>query len=235
MRLLFENIIDNATITSLNGSLNYPPENLQDTVLKKRFQSSIDNDVLTINFAATSSVNSFYYGFTNAAFMRIRFYLGSDSLVKTVTVLNPTTAEDAYHFSEITADFAEIYIEGPEGVYLGGAGCGMSIIFPDPENRWNEPLEDNSIVSESLSGETENDYVESLRIYSWIFKDNTRESTNYYRGLYKDLGIGKPIWIDPFENDHDYIGPIYAKLTKNFNATKDGRRFNFYLDIKQAR
>jgi hypothetical protein len=234
MKLLLNNIILDATITSLNGSLNYPPENIQDSVLAKRFQSSIDQDVLTCDFESQSSVNCFYYSFTNASTIQVRFFIGSDTLVYAFTISSPEDT-GAYHFNTIVADFMEIVIIGGLGVYIGGCATGLDVSFPNPVSPWNENVEDNSIVSENRAGETQTESIESLDVYSWIFRENSREEVNYYKNLLETVGLGTLIWVDPFEQDHDFISPLYAKLTNPVKISKDGRNYRFNLDIKQAR
>lgn len=233
MKILFTNLIDSATITSTFGSLNYPPENLQDKIVKKRFQSTLDADTIRIDFSDTVSLDCFYYAFTNATLIQVFFLTGSDTIVHSIVIDDPQYI-GAYHFDAIDVDFIEIYLTGPLGVYLGSVGSGLEIDFPDPVNRWPEPMEDNSLVAESLSGETLNDYIKPLRVYNWVFPEIRREDLNYYRAFYNNLGLGNPVFMDPFYVDHEFIEPIYAKLTKAFTPNKVERMYDFNLDIKES-
>jgi len=79
------------------------------------------------------------------------------------------------------------------------------------------------------------DYVEPLRLHSWTFPEVTRDDINDWAEYFKDLGIGKPIYIDPFEDDHTFLKPLYAALTEPFAAKKVGRRYTFDLTVKEAR
>jgi hypothetical protein len=234
--ILFDNLIDDSEITSLHASLNYPVENLQNSVLRKRYQCSEDVDTLTFIFSDSNSlVKDFWYAFTNAAYLQLRLYDHYGLLLHTITINYPDNDMETYHFTGVYAAYAELDIQGDEGVYLGGIGLGNAISFPDPEGKWNEPLTDNSIAVSSLGGQSKSEYIEPLRRYSFNFIDITREDLNYYIGLIKNLGKGKPVFMDLFENNHDFILPIYAKITAQPTPRKDGRNYEFDLPIEEAR
>lgn len=236
MRILFDNLIDNATITSLHASLNYPVENLQDNVLRRRYQCSEDEDTITIIFEQTNNlITDFFYSFTNAEYLQLRLYQTYGILVYTLTINNPQSDTQSYNFTGVDAAYAELDIRGDEGVYLGGLALGEAIQFPDPKNKWNEPLADNSLFSESLGGQTNHEYIEPLREYPFDFENTPVEDKNYYIGLIKDLGIGKPVYIDPFERNHNFMMPIYAKFTRQPGPSKNGRVYDWNINIKEAR
>ena len=235
MILLFNNIIDNATLTSLNASLNYPVENLQNISLRKRYQCSIDTDTITITFAEDSPVQDFWYAFTNADYLELRLYDQYAALLETITVNDPQDIGAFHLAASVDAAYAELDITGYGGVYLGGIGLGVGIEFPDPDQAWEEPREDNSSVSHSRAGQSSQDYVRPLRVHDWEFLDITRNDINYYQDFYDDLGIGRPIWIDPFDRNHSFMQPIYAVMTQAFRALKDGRNYRFNLNIREAR
>lgn len=235
MRVVFDNIVLDSTLSSLNASLNYPVENLQDSILKKRYQSTLATDTITIDFSETLSVSSFFYAYTNATSLVLRLYVGSDSLVLTLNITDPENYIDAHHFTAVSADYAEIDIVGPADVYLGGIALDDSVEFPDPINAWQENYQDNSSVSENDDGNTLQDYIKPLKVNSWIFRNVTRYNTNFYKDLYELTGIGKIIWVDPFEDNHDFLEPLYCKMTAPLQPKKNGRRYNFELSIKEAR
>jgi len=235
VKVIFDNIVLDSTLSSLNASLNYPVENLQDSILKKRYQSVVTSDTITIDFSETLTVSSFWYVYTNATYLQLRLYVGSDSLVFTLTINNPESYIDAHYFSAVDADYAELDIIGPENVYLGVIALDDPVEFPDPENVWTEGYQDNSSVNENDDGNTLQDYIKPLKINNWKFRDVTRYDSNYYKDLYELTGIGKIIWVDAFEDNHDFLKPLYCKMTAPLQPTKNGRRYNFELNIKEAR
>ena len=234
MILLFEDKVANATFTSLNASLNYPAENLQNQILRKRYQSSIESDTITITFSGASTIKDFWYAFTNATSLELRLYSGLSVLLHTITISSPQ-AIDAYHFTAVEASYAEIDIAGSTGVYLGGVGLGSGVTYPDPLNAWEENYIDNSVVATSRAGQTLQDYVEPLKVNNWTFREIDRDDMNSFKTLYKNKGIGKPLWVDLFEGNHDFLEPIYASIGQPIVTTKNGRKYNFNINMREAR
>jgi len=237
MKILFHNLIDDATLTGEHTSFNYPPENWQSTSIYKRVQSSLHYDTVTIvfeNYDAT--ISDFWYAFTNATLIIIRLYDYENGLIYEHRIDEPE--EDIGHiwFTPIEdVDSMEIYYEGPLGVYLGGIGVGQAYVMPDPEAAWAETDEDNSIVSESPYGQTNQDYVRPLRSYPFRFPDLSRNEMNEMQELIRRVGRGRPLWIDPFDLNHDFMKPLYGKITNALKADKNGRTYYFTLEIKEAR
>ena len=235
MKVIFDNIVLDSTLSSLNASLNYPVTNLQDSVLKRRYQSVVSSDTITVDFSETLFVSSFFYAYTNATSIIIRLYIGSDSLVFTLTITDPESEIGAHYFTGVYADYAEIDIIGPENIYLGGIALSDPVEFPDPDYAWPENYQDNSSVSENSDGNTNQDYMKPLKIYNWTFKNVTRSDTNFYKELYELTGIGKIIWLDATERNHDFLEPLYCKMIAPLQPKKNGRRYNFQLNVKEAR
>jgi len=237
MKILFENYFDSATLSSVNASLNYPIENLQDSFLHTRYQSSIDVDTITAYFAEDVSISDFFWGFTNATKLILRLYDYENVLLFSITINNPDPAIDGIEFDTIDdVDHAELYIEGlAVGTYLGGIGIGLCYIMLDPLSAWEEPDYDNSDFDESSGGQTLQNYVRPLRGYSLSFTDIPREITDEIMTLYRSVGIGKPLWVDITELAHDFVSPIYGKIMSAISPRRNGRRYDFDITIKEAR
>ena len=53
--------------------------------------------------------------------------------------------------------------------------------------------------------------------------------------LYYSTGKGKCLWFDFTELDHDYKKPLYGKITNEIDPQKNGRRWDFNIEIMEAR
>ena len=84
MKILFDNKILDATISALYDSTTYPAENLKSVFLHQKFQSTENNDTLTVTFDDNVSVDSFFWGFTNMTAMEVRFYDDTDTLLERI-------------------------------------------------------------------------------------------------------------------------------------------------------
>lgn len=235
MKILFDNVVIGSTITSPYESLNYPADNLQDEILRRRYQSSRDIDTITIAFEDEADVSCFFWAFTNATQMILRLYNFSDELIFSQTIDDPDQLSVIY-FDRNYAASAEIDITGSTtGVYLGGVGLGEEVTFPDPDYEWPENYTDNSVLSSSKEGQTLQNYVEPLRVHQFNFSDLTRNEMNAIKELYESVGIGYQLWFDFFEDDHDFIGPMYGFFSEPIQPKKNGRRYNFTITVREAR
>ncbi len=236
MRILFEDKVLAATLSAVNASPNYPVANLQSAFLKQRFQSTAAADIVTVVFAADETIDCVYYGFTNATGLVVQLKNAGGAVLKTITVTTPGEI-GAHHFAAVPAVRSIVVaITGAgAGVYLGGFAAGEEEILPDPEAAWEEPKIDNSTVSSSPDGQYSQSYRRPLRSYSWNLPDVTRENATALSDLYLALGAGRPVWADPFEENHDFIPPIYCVITEPLAPRKSGRRYSITLSIVEAR
>lgn len=236
MRILFEDKVLAATLSAVNASSNYPVANLQNAFLKRRFQSTAAADTVTALFGADESIDCVYYGFTNATGIVIQLKNAGGAVLKTITITTPEEI-GAHHFAAVPAVRSiVVQITGAgAGVYLGGLAAGEEVVLPNPEAEWEEPKVDNSTVSSSPDGQYNQGYLRPLRSYSWNLPDTTREDANTLSDLYLALGAGRPVWADPFEENHDFIPPIYCVITEPLAPRKSGRRYSITLSIAEAR
>lgn len=237
MKILFDNLLIGATFASVNASNNYPPANLYDTSLIKRSQSSLDWDTITITLEDSSTISDVFWGYTNATLIRLRFYDYEGVLLYEHIVTAPDEWIGHETFAAVPGvDYVELYYEGDLGVYLGGLGLGVAVKMPDPLATWAETSEDNSVVSSSLHGQTNQDYISPLRQYPFEFPPiMTRDEMNVIQELVNGVGKGFPLWLDPFEDNHDFMLPLYATIVEAMPVEKDGRRYGFALTLKEAR
>ncbi len=257
MRLLLDNILSTATLSSLHEDSNNPLTNLYHAFLRNRYQSEDISDTITIEFPDPVSINSFYFGYTNAESLAIQFLNADGDIILENDNFELATEDgftlatedgfdligydgeepeqiESFHFDPITVKTILIYLSGSENVYLGGCGVGTTYAPPSPSDNWIEPLEDRSIVSESQAGQVLQEYVEPLRAYEFSFQLLTRTELNELRQTFIDLGRGKPIWIE-LVPDHDEIIPLYGSINADPGTDRARMLLSFTLKFKEAR
>lgn len=236
MKILFDNKVVGSTITSLNENANYPAENLSDEMLWKRYQAIRDTDTITILFDLSLSIDCFFYSYNNVSTMVVKFYDIYDTLLYTETI-STVYDSDAIYFTEVE-DVSYIKIDvttSYTNAYCGGMAFGLSEDFGNVFSVWEDIPIDNSIVNDSDSFQSLQNYTEPADGYNFSFYDLTNDEKLYFQDLYKSKGIGGKIWADPFEDNHDYMTPLYATIRSVIAPIKNGRRFNISLKIREAR
>lgn len=236
MKILFDNLVKNATLTTTYPNLNYPVSNLAHAFLRRRYQTADPPTTITVTFAEVSSVNCFFYGYHNLTAIALRLYDDGDVLLHTVTIANPESGVGAEHFDEVAlVEYAQVDITAAASGYLGGIGLGMSELLPSPVADFEEDLIDNSIVSTSPGGQTQQIYIESLKSDVYTIRDVTRERRAEIVALFLAVGVGAPLWIDAFYDNHTYQSPFYGHFVRTINTVKNGRRFDFGIELREAR
>lgn len=249
MKILFENLLSTATISSTNALANYPVQNLYHPFLRKRWQASGGENTITIVFNEPKVCNCFYFSWTNSG-LTIKLYSNG-------TIVHEFNgSKTAYHFDPVvitrveivalsvipiatengniiaTDLFAEIVSSGEFGTFIGGIGIGNEYSLPPPMSFWSESFDDRSIVSESDNGQVLYEYIEPLRQYDFTIELLNRTDTRQLQYQYLAYGQGKPVWID-FETDE--LQPMYCRLTGTIETDKNKRQYKTKIKIKEAR
>ncbi len=235
MRILFDNLFENASISATNESLNYPAINLVHPFLEKRFQSSGVSSVITLDFTEDQTMDCFFYAFHNTTSLSVVY---KNSVAATLLTLNISSPEDVgieYFASLTTIRSVEITINGPDPVYLGGVGGGVCYQMPDPLADYEPGNADNSDPVESPFGQTLQNYIKPLRALKYGFRENENSARKEIDTRYKSVGKGKPIYFDLYEDTREKEEPIYGKITNDLGFSYSPRRYNFELNILEAR
>ncbi len=236
MRVLFDNLVVPATLTTDEPSDNYPVTNLAHPFLRRKYQSVSSPAIITVTFAADSVVDCFFYGWHNFTSLIVRLYDSGDSLLSTITVASPESGVGSEFFTAVPAvAYAEVEIAGSVP-YLGGLGIGEFYELPRPIGDFSEGLDDHGVVVASSSGQAQQLYVEPLKTRDYTLVEMTRATRAEVAALMTSAGIGRPLWLDAFRLDHDYEPPMYCRIVREWVTTKNGRRYNARsIEFKELR
>jgi len=235
MRILFNNVFENASFLATNESLNYPVTNLAHPFLRKRFQSTSTSSVVTASFTSDQVMSCLFYGFHNFTSMTVVFKNSGGSTLLTLNITSPDDIGVEYFTTLTTVRSVVFTITGISGFYLGGVGGGACYAMPDPLAAYSPGNADNSDFVETPDGQTLQNYVEPLREYEFGFRDQTGVVYPEINSMYRSVGVGKPIYIDIYEDNRDKEPPIYGKIMKSLTFPYKPRRYGFTLKIREAR
>jgi hypothetical protein len=233
MKILFDNALEDATLTALYASPNYPVANLSHRILKKRFQSILNSDTITMSWAAAVVVNSIYVGYTNATAFVLRLYNASSTLLATISF---TPSDMAKHFAAVSGvRSAQLDISNSlTSVYLGGVGIGEDYTMPDPRNDWGDGFVDKSKKEVSADGQVFGDRIEPLRMIPLNFFSAEHALYREIRDLVKPNNRIVPLWVDVFESWHEEMLPMYGTLDLGDPKKRD-KKIDFSIAIQEAR
>lgn len=236
MKLLFDGLIGSSTLSSQYPSNSYPLSNLQDSFLTRRYQSSRDIDVVMMLFAAPSDVDCFFWGYTNAIQIVFSLYDYENALLYSQTIDNPYSGVDSIYFDTVEdASYALISLSYDSiGVFIGGCDCGPVYEFPDPLENFENGFSDATIWNKSPNGQTSFDRAEPLRAHTFEFKGIDLSWMQEIENKYINYGIGRPLFIDPFNQNHDFMMPIWATIQRPLGNKKNGVNRETILEIEES-
>lgn len=104
MRILFDNVLDVATLTSLNAEDAYPVRNLVSPFLRQIYQASLATDTITIALTEDVDIDAIFWGFTNMKQMTVSMYDASDALLELIYIEHERVG---YYYG-----YSDIYLYG---------------------------------------------------------------------------------------------------------------------------
>lgn len=235
MRILFSNVFENASFLATNESFNYPVTNLAHPFLRKRFQSTSTSSVVTASFTSDQVMSCLFYGFHNFTSMTVVFKNSGGSTLLTLNITSPDDIGVEYFTALTTVRSVVFTITGTNGFYLGGVGGGACYSMPDPLAAYSPGDNDNSDFVETPDGQTLQNYITPLLEYEFGFRDQTGDIYKEVKERYRSVGVGKPLFIDLYEDNRAKDTPLYGKLMAAPGFAYQPRRYSFTLKMREAR
>ena len=238
MRILFVNEIEGSGVTSVNGSLNYPAESIYHPFLRKKFKSLLSSDALTIDLDSAADMNCFFMGFHNVTAGTVSFFDGALSPVG--TPLDLASALDIFvaYFSTISVKRIVVDVSTTSSqVFIGGIGAGVYQQMPiDLTASFPFEVTEATTISRSAGGQTSRNKAPSLRSRSWTWPDLDQTEKDDLDPIVLALGIGKPVWMDLFENNRTFDPPMYAFVKDERGLTNPSfNRYDMTINFQEAR
>jgi hypothetical protein len=234
MKILFENKAVGSTITSDNENANYPAQNLDHVFQRVKYKSNTFEDEIVLMLDEDASVNSFWYGFSNATDMTVKLYSSSSVLLDTITV-DCTETSGAEFFTAQTIRWIEIVVscEVTEDLYIGGVAIGLSKDVPAPLATFEKSTESSSSKGRSAEGQVSFQYTEPLLKFNLNFDAVGRsEYWEFFQDMYEV--DGGHIWIDITPDSHDVYPPIYC-TTETIQSPARDDSVSYRVTFTEAR
>lgn len=219
MKILYNNLLEQAALSAVNENESYPVSNLIDGFLELRFQGILSTTVITADFTTDQTVSCIALGYHN---LSSGSYILKDSGGSTVLSgsLNVAYDTDMTYFTATTCRSIEITLASSTTLYLGGLSVGVPFFI----EYWN--------VNPGFSFPTQSAFT-SLRggqaigtpaYTSEKWRATLSEITNTQRKEYKEMiktAKWWPCYADLYEDAHDEQRPIHAILEGDDQFVRD--------------
>ena len=125
MRILFNSLVNDASISATNESLNYPATNLQHPYIKRRFQATGTSSTITLTYTADITTDCFFWSLTNATSITVTFKNSGGGTIDTINISSPNGRTEVEYIDSISnVRSIEIALTGSSDVYIRGIGVG---------------------------------------------------------------------------------------------------------------
>lgn len=247
MRILYDNQVEDATITSYSENPQMKWEDaLLDTRLSRMGQSAgVDDE--WIKFAFSGAVSASYcvihnHNLTDSATVKIQGNAtdtwGSPSLEETLTV------DDVCYvsFTEDDYQYWRLYLDDPTNtdgyIQLSKVFLGTYLQMPSFARTYRYPKRTTSIATKSGSGQLYGDRRIRPRVAEFQFNNISEADRLLIETFFDEVENIRPYTLIIWENDLDVQLPVWVNNTVELldwqKADVEGLRWNFPLSVEQC-
>lgn len=264
MKILFNNLLKDATYSGVNVSANYPARNLADDFLRLRYQVNNTGDSVSIELSEAITIDCFFLSYIgNVSDITVSFFSGD--AVQLVT-LGPDVATgdgniivtgdgSTMHFAEGPSDYFDDYageqsvsrhfdtVTSIDKVTIDLVGTNPFYIGGIAAGQavdMSPPVAawDDTFNDNSPASRSSHGQVQALHIEptkAFTFSFDGVSSSKYEAVKSAAMGAGPvPCWVTFFEDTPSTIRPGYYQVEMT-GGQRSGHRYNFQLSFTEAR
>ena len=242
MRFLYDNLIKYGEISATNSDTSFPISNVTHKFLMKKFQTltGFTTSEITITLNDVSDINCIALGFHNAQAATYELRNSSSTLLSSGS-LNTTYSTDMTHFATVS-NVKTIIIDIDAGssateAYIGGISVGKSLVFELINQNPPMSLPSNDKSNQTEGGQVTGKKTKRLRGYQVPFDVISNSQYNEIQEHFNLNGSVYPVYLDIFEESHDFIQPLYCVVPGSESFTPIGlnKEWSGSLIAREAR
>lgn len=225
MRILYNNLLEDATLAATNEDSNYPIEEVVDGTLLTEFRADTNSSVITATLASASTVSCFAFGNHNIDTLSIKL---TDSIAGTTTY-NYTagdlkfsdTVTQAMVYESAVSDIVEIEytITSNTTLYIGGLSAGQCLQFPYFDATPRIGFRSTGSRQKSRGGVSYNVPGKVLETFNCVFNGMSITDYNAINAFFQAVQVYKPHFLDRWEDSTEFP-VLFAQNTKDIKYDK---------------
>ncbi len=251
MKISYDNILNDATLSTDSPNPNRKVENIIHPYLTKKYEA-IDTSVkITAEFDELQSANHLVYGNHNIDTISIDFFDEFDILI-TNLVFTVYQGNRIYYFPNTIENISKIefnFVSTGANIYIGSLFTGIFFELPRFDQGPGYSINIRDSIFESGSGQSAGNRQVNLNEYPFSFSDVNYLKMNEVDLYLKIIQRSIPHWIDPYPGLEENINypdekalkfPIkYVKLISSEIPTPKRYirdwKYNLNLNYRKAR
>ena len=243
MRILYNNLLEDASNSATNEDANYPIDNVTDTTLLTEFRATTNSSVITCTLDEASTISTFAFGNHNIDTLQITL---TDSVAGT-TVYNYTAADLRFSaavtqkivYETAETDIVEIEydITSVATLFIGGLSAGQYLQMPYFDILPNISFDSTGDRQKSRGGVTFNVPGIVLESFGCVFNAGSITNYNEMNAFFALVQTYQPYFVDRWE-DSVLFPVLFAQNTSDVSWTKgpEGIIFDsFRLDMEECK
>jgi len=252
LRFLYDNKVDDYTLTANSTATGYSVTNLQDPQLEKKYRTEgssseyVQFDAGAGNTVSANACAVCNHNFSTDGTMHIQAATNSSDLGTTDGLLDEaitrSTGIMTEYFNATTARFWRLYIDdtGTTGGYSELGRWILTTYFsPTNENSFDWPYEliDNSASHETIDGQIYGDKNRLSRLMSLNFSNVGDVERSSWETMFEDVHTVEP-FVFIYRSTQTAFRPLYTSFNKNlaFNHLIEGtsiHAWNLQVSLKE--
>lgn len=243
MRILYNNLLADASNSATNADANYPIDNIHDTSLLTEFRATTNSSVITCTLAEASTVSTFAFGNHNIDTLAIKL---TDSLAATTThnytagdlkFSNSVTQMITYETAETDIVEIEYTITSVNSLYIGGLSAGQYVSPPYFDVGPKIGHKSTGSRQKSRGGVTFNVPGVDLETFSCTINAGSITDFNDMNAFFDIVQTYQPYYVDRWETSTAFP-VLFAQNIKDVSWTKgpEGIIFDsFRLELEECK
>jgi hypothetical protein len=217
MRLMYDNLLSDATLSASSVNANYPAANLVHIWKKKYFLASAAYTEVTATLAASSTITAICLAYHNLSEAEAELYDDGDVLLDTWTLSVDYDTDVTYGSQE---DVKKIIfnLTSADTVRVGQLFAG-EYISASKDATQDIPLMSNDAISFSLDMQPGGRSGSVTRGANITIPTLTATERAEMEAAYIDCGLITPFYLDLWNSSHSSFEPLYGVFASQLSVT----------------
>ena len=261
MKILWDNYLDDSTVTASSENASYPVENLFHKFLEKKYVSTQSQAIVTVVFPEDRPVSMIAYGWSNvtpgdgstltiardaednititeggAGPITIALFSSYELKDSGGTVVGSGTIEEgdlinATHFTEVTCRSVEVLFASNSIVYVGGLSMGSPISYDYTEANPTFADLSRASVRKTDGGQIIGKKKQMLREWRLTIPNATNLKRLETSAMLEEVSYVDPVYADLYDESNGVEPAIYGNITAAGVYQRDSRSQRYSMKM----
>ena len=237
MKLLYKNLLQSASLSSLNADDSTNVKNILDRLLELKYLSTQPTDTITGSWAMDQTISCIAIGYHNLTSATYALKNSGGATVGSGSLEVAYDTNMTYFVSVPFVRSIEITITSVLGAYVGGVSCGvpLSMEYHNVNPRFDYNLNDSATWL--IGGQTYGTRTKLTEGWSATLSTMDNPIRQDFQTLLALVGNWFPLYADLYNDNHSEQRPIYGIMQGNGQFTRESitRQYSTNILVQEAR